>query len=73
MAVMKGDHQHLSSLQAYPVALTCWALTRKKTQKLNGLCIAHVGITCIRYATAAHATMNPTLHRNVTTEKLMST
>ena len=71
MAAMKGDHQHPSSLQAYLAALTCWALTRKN-KKLNGLCIVHDGTTYSRYATTAHATMDPTLHYNVTTEKLMS-
>lgn len=46
---------------------------QKKNKKLNGLCIVHDSTTYSRYAMTAHATMDPTLHYNVTTEKLMST
>lgn len=61
MAVMKGDHQHLSSLQAYLAALTCWALTRKTNKQTNSLWIIHNNAIYIRYGTAVHATMDPTL------------
>lgn len=46
---------------------------QKKPKKLKGLGIVHDDTAYIRYATAAHATMDPTLHYDITTEKLMST
>lgn len=47
---------------------------QKKNQNIKWfICIAHDGTNYISYATAAHATMDPTLHYNVTTDKLMST
>lgn len=62
-----------TSLKFASISCSFDLLGPNQKKKLNCLCVVHNSITYIRYATAAHATMHPTLHYNITTEKLMST